>query len=156
MLGYCKGAFLYFLLAWLALPFIYQISRHYYGRSAAFAALALGIFAPIHFNRALSQCLGANRYDDRPILLYPFNARATPQRRAHLQLLLWSGRGIGGRRPCLWWRLCLSLLRNSPCSAGHFTSTRQWLASEQLLVFLLWVAPLSVWYGLDITSFCPD
>ena len=51
--GLLQGRFFYFLLAWLALPFIYQISRHYYGRSAAFAALALGIFAPIHFNRAV-------------------------------------------------------------------------------------------------------
>ena len=52
--GLLQGRFFYFLLAWLALPFIYQISRHYYGRSAAFASLALGIFAPIHFSRALS------------------------------------------------------------------------------------------------------
>ena len=52
--GLLQGRFFYFLLAWMALPFIYQISRHYYGRSAAFASLALGIFAPIHFNRAVS------------------------------------------------------------------------------------------------------
>lgn len=52
--GILQARFFYFLLAQLALPFIYFITRHYYGNSAAFAALALGLFAPLHFNYALS------------------------------------------------------------------------------------------------------
>ena len=50
--GILQARFFYFLLAWLALPFIYLISRKYNGRSAAFASVALGLFVPIHYNWA--------------------------------------------------------------------------------------------------------
>ena len=52
--GIFQARFFYLIVAWISLPFIYIVTRNKYGITAAFAAVGLGLLAPIHFNLARS------------------------------------------------------------------------------------------------------